>query len=53
MGDVYVTDKLDYRLEFSKHLNPKYCGNPNKVNVVKEIKNQGGEAMPPVTLQKP
>lgn len=38
VGDIYITDKIDDRLEFSKQLNPKYCGNPNKTNVVEEIK---------------
>ncbi|MFZ1291188.1 MAG: alcohol dehydrogenase catalytic domain-containing protein [Melioribacteraceae bacterium] len=38
IGDIYITDKLDYRLEFAKQLNPKYVGNPNKTNVVEEIK---------------
>lgn len=38
IGDVFVTDRIDERLEFSKQLNPKYIGNPNKVNVVEEIK---------------
>lgn len=38
IGDVYVTDEIDYRLDFAKQLNPKYVGNPNKTNVVEEIK---------------
>lgn len=37
VGDIYITDRIDYRLEFSKQLNPKYCGNPSKTNVIKEI----------------
>ncbi len=37
IGDVYITDRIDARLEFSKQLNPKYYGNPNNTDVVKEI----------------
>jgi L-iditol 2-dehydrogenase len=37
VADVYVTDKLDERLAFSKSLNPKWSGNPDRVDVVKEI----------------
>ncbi|MCB9259146.1 MAG: alcohol dehydrogenase catalytic domain-containing protein [Ignavibacteriales bacterium] len=39
VGDIFITDRIDDRLEFSKQLNPKYCGNPNISNVVEEIKN--------------
>ncbi|MCB9249737.1 MAG: alcohol dehydrogenase catalytic domain-containing protein [Ignavibacteriales bacterium] len=38
VGDIYITDRIDDRLEFSKQLNPKYCGNPNKTNIVEDIK---------------
>lgn len=38
IGDVFVTDRINERLEFSKQLNPKYTGNPSKANVVEEIK---------------
>ncbi len=37
VGNVFVTDKLDTRLEAAKKLNPKWAGNPNRVDVVKEI----------------
>jgi L-iditol 2-dehydrogenase len=37
IGDVYITDKIDERLRFSQQLNPKWAGNPDRVDVVKEI----------------
>jgi L-iditol 2-dehydrogenase len=37
VGDIYITDKIDYRLQAAKNLNPKWTGNPDKVDVVKEI----------------
>jgi L-iditol 2-dehydrogenase len=36
-GDVFVTDKIPERLAFSQKLNPKWCGNPERTDVVKEI----------------
>ena len=33
----YITDKIEERLAYSKKLNPKWSGNPNKADVVKEI----------------
>jgi len=37
VGDVYVTDKILERLKFSQQLHPKWCGNPERTDVVKEI----------------
>lgn len=37
VGEVYVTDKIQERLEFSQQLNPRWCGNPDRTDVVKEI----------------
>lgn len=37
VGSVFVTDKLEARLDAAKKLNPKWSGNPNKLDVVKEI----------------
>ncbi|HCV44029.1 MAG TPA: hypothetical protein DGH68_11140 [Bacteroidetes bacterium] len=37
VGSVYVTDKIDDRLTFSKLLKPKWSGNPDRTDVVKEI----------------
>jgi L-iditol 2-dehydrogenase len=37
VGDVYVTDKLEERLTFSKQLNPRWSGNPRHSDIVKEI----------------
>jgi len=37
VGDVYVTDKIDERLRFSKGLNPKWSGNPDRTDIVGEI----------------
>lgn len=39
IGNVYVTDKLDERLAFSKKLNPTWAGNPNRFDIVREITN--------------
>jgi L-iditol 2-dehydrogenase len=39
VGDVYITDKIQARLEFSKQLNPRWCGNPDRTDIVKEIAN--------------
>jgi L-iditol 2-dehydrogenase len=36
-GDVYVTDKIPERLKFAQQLRPKWCGNPDRTDVVKEI----------------
>jgi L-iditol 2-dehydrogenase len=37
VGDVYITDKREERLTFSKKLNPKWSGNPDRTDIVKEI----------------
>lgn len=37
IGNVYVTDKIDARLEFAKGLKPRWVGNPDHDVVVKEI----------------
>ena len=39
INNVFATDKLNYRLEHAKHLNPKWVGNPDNQNIVKEILN--------------
>ena len=39
VGDVYITDKIPARLEFSQQLNPRWCGNPDRTDIVKEISN--------------
>ena len=36
-GDVFITDKIPERLKFSQKLKPKYCGNPDRTDVVREI----------------
>ncbi len=35
--EVYVTDKLDYRLEMAKNSGAFWTGNPDKTDIVKEI----------------
>ncbi len=35
---VFMTDKLDYRLDFAKRFGAIWTGNPTKINVVSEIK---------------
>jgi L-iditol 2-dehydrogenase len=37
VGNVYVTDKIEERLAFSRNLSPKWAGNPDRVDIVKEI----------------
>ena len=37
VGDVFVTDRIAERLEFAERLRPKWCGNPNRTDVVKAI----------------
>jgi L-iditol 2-dehydrogenase len=37
IGKVYVTDKIKERLAFARKLNPAWSGNPDSVNIVKEI----------------
>jgi len=37
IGNVYITDKIEERLEFAKQLNPKWAGNPDRTDVVKAI----------------
>jgi L-iditol 2-dehydrogenase len=39
-GDVYITDKITARLEFSQRLNPRWCGNPDQTDIVEEITNR-------------
>lgn len=37
IGNVYITDKIHERLEYAQQLNPKWSGNPEKDDIVKEI----------------
>jgi len=37
---VYVTDKLDYRLELAKQCGARWTGNTSKTNIVEEITKQ-------------
>ncbi len=37
IGNVYVTDKLEERLGFSRKLNPIWTGNPDRSDIIKEI----------------
>jgi L-iditol 2-dehydrogenase len=36
-GNIYVTDKLDYRLDFAKLSGAMWTGNPNKSDITKDI----------------
>ncbi len=36
-GNIYVTDKLDERLAFSRSLNPQWAGNPGREDIVRMI----------------
>jgi L-iditol 2-dehydrogenase len=37
-GKIFVTDKLDYRLEFASRSGATWTGNPDKINVTEAIK---------------
>ncbi len=37
VGDVYMTDKVDYRVEFARKTGASWIGNPDKKDVVKDI----------------
>lgn len=37
VGSVYITDKIKERLEFANKLHPRWTGNPDKMDIVKEI----------------
>jgi L-iditol 2-dehydrogenase len=39
VGNVYVTDRIDERLAFSRKLKPTWSGNPDRADIVKEISN--------------
>lgn len=39
INKIYVTDKIEERLALSKKLKPKWLGNPNRTDIVKEISN--------------
>jgi len=38
IGDVYVTDKIEGRLMYSRKLDPKWSGNPDRTDIVGEIR---------------
>jgi L-iditol 2-dehydrogenase len=38
-GKVYVTDKIPERLAFASQLNPAWCGNPDRTDIVREVSN--------------
>jgi L-iditol 2-dehydrogenase len=37
IGDVYITDRIEERLSFSRKLNPRWSGNPSRTDIVNEI----------------
>jgi L-iditol 2-dehydrogenase len=37
-GNIYATDKLDYRLNFAKNAGATWIGNPDKENIVDSVK---------------
>ena len=39
-GSVYMTDKVDYRVEFARKTGASWVGNPEKTDVVKDILNR-------------
>ena len=34
VGNIYVTDKIPARLKFSQQLKPRWCGNPDRTDIV-------------------
>jgi L-iditol 2-dehydrogenase len=39
IGNIFITDKIEDRLKYSKKLKPKWTGNPDRADIVKEISN--------------
>jgi L-iditol 2-dehydrogenase len=39
VGNVFVTDKIAERLKFTQQLNPRWIGNPDQTDVVRDISN--------------
>jgi L-iditol 2-dehydrogenase len=37
VSDIYITDKIEERLAFSRKLNPRWSGNPDRTDIIKEI----------------
>jgi L-iditol 2-dehydrogenase len=37
IGNVYITDKIQDRLEFARQLKPRWYGNPDQIDIVKEV----------------
>jgi L-iditol 2-dehydrogenase len=37
VGNVYITDKIEERLTFAQKLKPRWTGNPDRMDIVKEI----------------
>jgi L-iditol 2-dehydrogenase len=37
VGEVFITDKIQERLKFAQTLKPRYCGNPDREDVVRDI----------------
>jgi L-iditol 2-dehydrogenase len=37
VGEVFITDKIEERISFSKKLNPTWAGNPGNTDIVKKI----------------
>jgi L-iditol 2-dehydrogenase len=37
INNIFIADKIPERMEYARKLNPKWCGNPDVINVVKGI----------------
>jgi L-iditol 2-dehydrogenase len=37
---IYMTDRIDYRVEFAKKMGAKWAGSPDRIDIVGEIKNR-------------
>jgi len=37
VGNVYITDKIQDRLEFARQLKPRWYGNPDQTDIVEEV----------------
>lgn len=44
-GSVFITDKIHDRLEFARQLNPIWSGNPDELDVVKEIRSREPQSL--------
>lgn len=44
-GNIYITDKLDYRLELAMNSGASWSGNPDNIDIVSQIREQQPEML--------